>query len=223
MWPATAGELIEAQRALAAAAPPPWEPPDGAPVVGACVVRFPRGQVGRGARGDPAWATAVAMRGDELLADAALTGTAGATYEPGLLALREGPLLEQAVRALDLLPDVLLVDAGARDHPRRAGLALHLGAELDLPTIGVTHRPLLAVGEWPPDERGATAPLTIEGERVALWLRTRTQARPLVVHPGWRLGAGQAVDVVLRATGRYRTPEPLRHARQLARTVRPPA
>lgn len=222
MWPTTAEELIEAQDALATADPPAWEPPDD-PVLGACMVRFPRGQVGRGARGDPAWATAVAMRGDELLADSALTGAAGAAYEPGLLALREGPLLEQAVRALSVVPDVLLVDAGARDHPRRAGLALQLGAELELPTIGVTHRPLLAVGEWSPDVRGATAPLTLDGERVALWLCTREHARPLVVHGGWRVGLDAAAAIVLAASRSYRTPEPLRLARQLARTVRPAA
>jgi deoxyribonuclease V len=81
-------------------------------------------------------------------------GEAGAPYEPGLLALRGGPLLEAAVRALKNLPDVLLIDGTGRDHPRRAGIALHLGAVLDLPTVGVTHRALLASGEWPPDESG---------------------------------------------------------------------
>ncbi|HEY8236284.1 MAG TPA: endonuclease V, partial [Gaiellaceae bacterium] len=74
---------------------------------------------------------------------------AGNAYEPGLLALREGPVLETAVRALTARPDALLVDATGRDHPRRAGLALQLGAILDLPSVGVTHRPLLADGDWP--------------------------------------------------------------------------
>src|SRR4029453_17576075 len=86
-------------------------------------------------------------------------GRAGPPYEPGLLALREGALLEGAVRALGHPPDVLLVDATGRDHPRRAGLALHLGAMLELPTIGVTHRLLAAEGGWPADERGARSPL----------------------------------------------------------------
>ena len=67
-----------------------------------------------------------------------ISGTAGLPYLPGLMALRLGPLMEQAVRALSDRPHVLLLDATAHDHPRRAGLALHLGAELDIPTIGVT-------------------------------------------------------------------------------------
>ena len=112
-----------------------------------------------------------------------IDGRAGGPYEPGLLALREGPTLEAAVRPLSLPPDVLLVDATGRDHPRGAGMALHLGAVLGLPTIGVTHRPLLAGGDWPDDRRGATSPLLLDGERVGAWLRTHAGARPLAIHP----------------------------------------
>src|SRR5581483_1596833 len=107
-----------------------------------------------------------------------------AAYEPGLLALREGPLLEAAVRGLSERPDVLLVDATGRDHPRRAGLALQLGAVLDLPTVGVTDRPLLARGEAPAEARGSASPLLLEGERVGYLVRTRTRARPIAVHAG---------------------------------------
>jgi deoxyinosine 3'endonuclease (endonuclease V) len=79
-------------------------------------------------------------------------------YAPGLLALREGPLLEAGVQSLPLAPEVLIVGATVCDHPRRAGLALHPGARLEVPTIAVTDRPLLASGAWPPDEPGS-APL----------------------------------------------------------------
>ena len=81
-----------------------------------------------------------------------ISGLAGGPYLPALLALREGPLLEQAVRALPIVPEVLIVNATGRDHPRRAGLALHLGAVLGLPTVGVTTRPLVAQGAWPVDQ-----------------------------------------------------------------------
>ena len=81
-----------------------------------------------------------------LLAGVASSGPAGGPYLPALLALREGPLLEQAVRALPIAPEVLVVNATGRDHPRRAGLALHLGAVLGVPTVGVTTRPLVAEG-----------------------------------------------------------------------------
>jgi hypothetical protein len=87
-----------------------------------------------------------------------------------LLALREGPLLEQAVRALPTTPEVLLVNATGRDYPRRAGLALHLGAVLGLPTVRVTVRPLVAEGSRPADRRGAMAPLRLGGEVVGCWV-----------------------------------------------------
>jgi deoxyribonuclease V len=147
-------------------------------------------------------------------------GPAGGPYRPTLLALREGPLLEQAVRALPITPDVLVVNATGRDHPRRAGLALQLGAVLGLPTVGVTTRPLVAQGDWPVDQRAATAPLLLGGEVVGLWVRTRPGARPVAVHAAWQTDAQDAVQVVLAATRRARTPEPLRRARTLARTRR---
>jgi len=149
-----------------------------------------------------------------------LTGAAAAPYVPGLLALRQGLLLDTVVRGLARVPDVLLVDGTGRDHPRGAGLAIQLGAELEVPTVGVTHRPLLAHGEWPSDRSGATSPLHLGGEVVGCWLRTRAGARPLAVHPGWRVDLESAVDVVVRSSRVGRTPEPLRLARQAARTAR---
>jgi deoxyribonuclease V len=212
-WPGSVDELIDVQRELAASSPDPWEGDSLA--IGGCAIRFPRGVSGPGDAGDPAWAAAVGPGGESVV-----TGLAGAPYAPGLLALREGPLLEAAVRRLAVPPDVLLVDATGRDHPRRAGLALHLGAVLDLPTVGVTHRPLHADGRWPDDVRGASSPLLLDGEPVGAWLRTRRGTRPLAVHAGWRTSIDVAVEVVLAALGRHRTPEPLRRARQLARIAR---
>jgi deoxyribonuclease V len=160
------------------------------------------------------------LRGRRALADAVLAGEAGAPYAAGLLALREGPLLERAVRMLREPPQVLLVDATGRDHPRGAGLALHLGAVADLPSVGVTHRPLLAEGPWPEPQRGASSALLLDGERVGAWLRTRAGARPVAVHPGWQTDVDVAIAVVLAASRGHRTPEPLRRARRLARSAR---
>jgi deoxyribonuclease V len=137
-----------------------------------------------------------------------------------MLALREGPLLEAAVRGLPELPDVLLVDATGRDHPRRAGLALQLGAVLGVPTVGLTDRPLRASGEEPPDERGAASPLVLEGERVGYLLRTKAGTRPICVHAAWRTMPETALEVVLSVTAQMRTPEPLRAARTAARAAR---
>jgi deoxyribonuclease V len=184
-------------------------------------VCFARGETGAGVAGDPAWAGAAVMRRREVLAESVLTGEAGAPYAPGLLALREGALLQAVVEELAVPPDVVLVDATGRDHARRAGLALHLGAARGLPTVGVTHRPLLAHGVWPEDaERGARSALLLEGERVGAWLRTRRGARPLAVHEGWQTDLDTAIEVVLAASRGHRTPEPLRRARRLARLAR---
>lgn len=188
--------------------------------MGGCWVCFPRGFSGAGARGEPAWAAAVVPDGGRPGAAAVVAGRAGAPYAPGLLALREGPLLEDAVRALARRPDVLLVNATGRDHPRGAGLALQLGAVLGVPTIGVTDRPLVAADAPPGHDRGDRADLRIGGEVVACRLRTRAGARPLVVHPGWRTDPQTAAAVVLAACRGRRTPEPLRLARRLAREAR---
>jgi deoxyribonuclease V len=213
-WPAGRDELIGEQEALADASPPPFRPAGSVASAG-CFVCFARGGSGPGHAGDPGWAGAAL--GD---ATAVAAGTAGAAYESGLLALREGPLMEAAVRALPAAPEALLVNATGRDHPRRAGLALHLGAILDLPTVGVTHRPLLAAGDWPPHEAGARSPLVLDGELVAYWLRTRAGTRPLAVHAGWRTDSDAAVELVLAALRGRRTPEPIRLARRAARTAR---
>jgi deoxyribonuclease V len=221
-WPPDAESLIAVQASLTAAAlPDPWTPPsDRAPLIAGCWVCFPRGISGPGSAGDATWAAAVVMRGRRVVEHAVRTGTADAAYLPGLMALRVGRLMEATVRDLPLRPDLLIVDATSRDHLRRAGLALHLGAILDLPTIGVTHRPIIATGAWPTDERGASSPLAIGGEVVAAWVRTRAGTRPLAVHPGWRIRLEVATDLVLGTTARHRTPEPLRRARQLARVAR---
>jgi deoxyribonuclease V len=207
-------EVLEEQAALGAATPPPWRLlPDA--VVGGCFVCFERGPSGPGRQGDPAWAAAALEE-----ATTAIAGTAGAPYQSGLLVLREGALLEAAVRALPRRPDVLLVNATGRDHPRRAGLALHLGAILDLPTVGVTHRTLLATGEWPDDESRAMAPISLAGALVGYWLRTKRGCRPLAVHAAWRTDPQTGVEVVLASVQAARTPEPLRRARQAARVAR---
>jgi deoxyribonuclease V len=150
-----------------------------------------------------------------------VSGEPAGPYVPGHLALREGPLLERAVRELETAFDVLLVNATGRDHPRGAGLALHLGAVVDVPTVGVTDRPLVAEPEAEPgDDLGSWVRLLLDGEVVGLVVRTRARARPVVVHAGWRTDPQVVRSIVLAASGRARTPEPIRRARHLARSAR---
>ena len=235
----------------AARSAPPWElaPVDVGMIAGGCFLAFGRGPGGPGAAGDRGWAAAVswptpqvtpgeeksrradsALKGSgpglpRLASDVAeqsvVAGTAPASYKPGFLALREGPLLAEAVCSLARLPEVLLVDATGHDHPRGAGLAVHLGAILNLPTVGVTHRPLLAYGERPMLERGSTSPLSIQGSVVAYWVCTRTSARPVVAHAGWRTSPETAAALVLACSSEAaRTPIPLVEARRAAREAR---
>jgi deoxyribonuclease V len=212
--------LAATQRALGLAVPEPWLGAVPPVSVGGVFLCFPRGEAGVGAEGDRAWAAAVVMEGGRVVSRAVVEGEAGAFYEPGLLAMREGPLLAAAVRELESRPEVLLINATGRDHPRRGGLALHLGAMLSLPTVGVTHRPLYATGPWPAPVNGAHAPLRLDGETVGYWLRRRGAWRPLAVHAGWQVSAAVARNIVASLEGRARTPEPLREARRLARHAR---
>jgi deoxyribonuclease V len=181
-WPRTEDELIAVQQRLAALTPTLWCPPPLPYSISACFVCFPKGFVGPGGTGDRAWAAAVVMTGGRIDADVVCEGTAPAAYRSGFLALREGPLLEEVIHALPLTAEVLLIDASGRDHPRRAGLAFHLGARLGVPTIGVTDRPLVAQGEWPPDHQGAFSPVRIHEEVVGLLgadgPRSATAGRP---------------------------------------------
>jgi deoxyribonuclease V len=219
-WPQDAATLSTEQDRLAARAPSPWRPGRDEPAIGGCFVAFRPGEAGPGHAGDRAWVAAVVTIAGRLVDETVVPGVAGASYVPGLLALREGPMLAAAVTALGVRPDVLLVDATGRDHPRHAGLALHLGAMVDMPTVGVTHRPLRATGPEPGPNRGDWSPLVLDGEEVGRWVRTRAHTRPVVAHAAWRTDPAVAVQVVMMATGSARTPEPLRLSRQSARLAR---
>ncbi|MDJ0769174.1 MAG: endonuclease V [Ilumatobacter sp.] len=219
--------LVEVQRRIAALSPPAWHPAGRLLVVGGVFVAFARGQQGPGQAGDRAKVGAAATRGTIELAHVVADGVAGASYRPGYLAAREGAMIVTAARSLIALMDrldepidVLLVDATGRDHERRCGLAVHAGAVLGVPTVGVTHRPLLAIGSDPDDAAGATSDLTLDGEVVGRWYRAVRGVRPVAVHAGWRTDVDTAVDVVAQVTGRARTPEPLRLARTAARVAR---
>jgi deoxyribonuclease V len=172
----------------------------------------------------------VARQAADVVEQKVVQQAVGAAYSPGLLALREGPVLAAAVAALEQRPAVLLVDASGADHPRRAGLTIHLGWALGLPTVGVTRRPLRATGDMTALHapvagaglvRGRSWPLRLEDEVVAALVCTRTGARPVVAHAGWRTDVETAVAVALAAsTEGARAPVPLQEARRVAREAR---
>lgn len=219
-WPPDGEALTSEQERLASLTPPPWRPTSHPMRVAAAFVAFVRGEQGPGHPGDRAWVGAVVVDGTRVVRARTDLAQAAASYVPGLLGLREGPMLEAALTPLVDGADVLMLDATGRDHPRGAGLALHLGQRLGLPSVGVTHRPLLAGGAEPADVAGATSPLTRDGEEVARWVRTVAGVRPVVAHAAWRTTAQAAAQVVLHTGAGSRTPEPLRQARRVAREQR---
>ncbi|MEV5763803.1 endonuclease V [Micromonospora sp. NPDC052213] len=138
-------------------------------------------------------------------------------YVPGLFAFRELPALLDALDRLTVRPEVLVCDGHGLAHPRRFGLACHLGVVTGLPAIGVGKTPLL--GEWAPpaDERGAWTPLRDGAEVVGRVLRTRDGVKPVFVSVGHRMGLDNATARVLALTPRYRLPETTRTADRLCR------
>ena len=158
--------LEREQQRLSSVEPPLWQPGPGPIIAGGCFAAFARRTGSGPCRRSRAYVGAAATRDTTELVRVTVEGRAGAAYVPGLLAAREGAMLEAAIRALQAegpTLDVLLIDATGRDHPRGVGLALHIGAVLDVPTVGVTHRPLLASGPEPDDRAGASTDLGAQG------------------------------------------------------------
>lgn len=133
-------------------------------------------------------------------------------YVPGLLAFRELPAIVDAYERLEHEPDVLLVDGHGQAHPRRMGIATHLGLELDRPTIGCAKSLLVGEHREPGPRRGARAQLRHRGEVVGHVLRTRDAVRPVYVSIGHRVDLETATRLVLRCCKGYRLPEPTRAA-----------
>jgi deoxyribonuclease V len=137
-------------------------------------------------------------------------------YVPGFLSFREVPAILQAFRQLQQKPDVILCDGQGYAHPRRFGLACHLGVLLDLPTIGAAKSRLL--GEHDPlgAAKGDWQPTIDRAETVGAVVRSRHNCRPLYVSSGHRVSLPTAIDLVLRCTTRYRLPETTRWADAIA-------
>ena len=137
-------------------------------------------------------------------------------YVPGLLSFREAPAILAALAALRAPPDLILVDGQGIAHPRRLGIASHLGLAADIPTIGVAKSRLIGTHREPAARRGATAALRDGRETIGTVLRTRAGVRPLYVSIGHRVSLRTALRYVLACTTRYRLPETTRWAHRLA-------
>lgn len=136
-------------------------------------------------------------------------------YVPGLLSFREAPALLAVLRKLRCEPDAFLFDGQGYAHPRRFGLASHVGLLIDRPSVGVAKSVLVGEFSEPGIKRGETSPMMHEGECVGIAVRTRDGVKPLYVSVGHRLSLNRAVELALIAGGGYRVPEPTRLADQL--------
>jgi deoxyribonuclease V len=134
-------------------------------------------------------------------------------YVPGLLSFREGPAVLAAFEKLRNWPDLAMFDGQGLAHPRKFGIASHMGVLLDLPTVGVAKSPLAVRGEEPSPEPGDWRPwANNKGEVLAAALRTKRATRPVFVSPGNRIDLPTAVELVLTCVRGYRLPEPTRQA-----------
>ncbi|GAB4207964.1 MAG: deoxyribonuclease V [Roseiflexaceae bacterium] len=143
-------------------------------------------------------------------------------YIPGFLSFREAPAVLAALDELRIRPDLLICDGQGIAHPRRLGIASHVGLLADIPSIGCAKS--LLIGHHPPlpDEQGASVPLTDQGEQIGVVLRSRTGVKPLYISPGHRISLPTAVQYVRACLTKYRLPETTRAADGLASHGRVP-
>ena len=137
-------------------------------------------------------------------------------YIPGLLSFRETPAILQAIRGLSAAPDLILCDGQGIAHPRRFGIACHIGVLLDMPALGCAKS--ILVGRPGPlgEPRGSTSPMRVGDEVVGMAVRTREGVKPVYISPGHRIDLDSAVQAVLACGQGYRLPEPTRLADRLA-------
>jgi deoxyribonuclease V len=143
-------------------------------------------------------------------------------YVPGLLSFREIPVLLEALAKLERQPDLLFCDAHGYAHPRRLGLASHLGVVLDRPSIGCAKSILIGRHAALPAKAGSWVPLLDEagGERIGAALRTRSSVKPVYVSQGHRIGLETAVGLALAVTDGFRIPRPTRDADRFAGEIK---
>lgn len=212
LWSLSPAEAEHIQRELVSRLILAW---DGRPVrtVGGVDVSFPAPEVAR-------CAIAVLRYPDLNLVDKAIAEVPVTfPYIPGLLAFREGPAVLAAWERLTLQPDLLMFDGQGIAHPRRMGIAAHMGLWLDRPSIGVAKSRLYGRYQPPGPQAGDSGPLWDEHQPeqvIGAVVRTRTGANPIFVSPGHRIDLEHALHFVLACTRGYRLPEPTRWAHRLA-------
>jgi deoxyribonuclease V len=155
----------------------------------------------------------------EILDMAMADGKIPFPYIPGLLSFREGPILIRIFQRLKLKPDVMIYDGQGIAHPRRMGLASHMGLWLNVPAIGSAKTPLLDEFISPGLSKGSFEWIRRGSEKVGAVLRTKERVNPLFISPGHRIDLSTSIQLILESCKGYRFPEPLRKAHQASRSM----
>jgi deoxyribonuclease V len=209
-WPAAAEEAVAIQDALRPLADLTSPGPQAVRTVAGLDVAY---------TDDRLAAAAVVLDADSLdvLEEVTVLDRPAFPYVPGLFAFRELPALVEALRKLSITPDLLVCDGHGLAHPKRFGLACHLGVLTGLPAIGVGNTRLVGSYDEPGTDRGDWSALSDDGQVVGRVLRTQTGVRPVFVSVGHRADLDTACAVTLRLAPRYRLPETTRQADHLSR------
>ncbi|MFC2170777.1 deoxyribonuclease V [Calditrichota bacterium] len=141
-------------------------------------------------------------------------------YIPGYLSFRELPVMLEVMELLPYKPDLIIVDGHGTAHPRRFGIASHLGVVTGYTTIGCAKKKLTGTCDPPGREKGSTAECLDDGDRIGTVVRTRENVSPVWVSTGHRISQSASVKWILRTTTKYRLPEPIRAAHQAATMYR---
>jgi len=161
-----------------------------------------------------------ARRQLEILEEQHTIGNLSFPYIPGLLTFREGPLLIKAFKKIKIEPDVIIFDGQGIAHPRRLGLATHMGILLDKPTIGCAKSRLIGTYQEPEREKNSYSLLKGDSEIIGAVLRTREETSPVFVSPGHKIDLESSIEIVLKCLRSYRLPEPTRQAHILVNKLR---
>jgi deoxyribonuclease V len=213
-WPTTPTEAIELQRQLAGRVDVST-PLDSFELVAGCDIAYHTDD-------DRLFAAVVVVRASDgaVVEERTVTGRANFPYVPGLLSFREIPPLLAAFAELSVSPDAVMLDGQGVAHPRRFGLACHLGLWLGRPCLGCAKSWLVGDYAEPGPAAGDTSPLTIDAEQVGVVLRSAAGAKPVFVSPGHRIDVAGATAVVRATLSGYRHPAPTRLAHMAANRTR---
>ncbi len=156
----------------------------------------------------------------EILEEQNAIGSLSFPYIPGLLTFREGPLLIEAFKKINIEPDVIMFDGQGIAHPKRLGLATHLGILLDKPTIGCAKSRLIGTYQEPEREKDSYSLLKDDDEVIGAILRTQKNTSCVFVSPGHKIDLESSIEIVLKCLRGYRLPEPTRQAHLLVNRLR---